>query len=259
MNTKKLLQLLMIASLLFTSFAFTERAQAISDCSATVVVQWGDTLSGIAAYCGTTMDAIRAVNPGLGWWLYAGQVLKLPTGSSPAQAPLSGGSYVVQAGDTLKVIATRAGVTIDGILAVNPEITNMNLIYVGQVIKLPTGNAPAPVPTAGAPTTIVTPPPATQPAFQPLALAFSPLRIKYKHGMYIRNTPNGTIIASAVDGDTLYYKPGSDISDAKGRIWIEVRLYPPTQGYTTGWLLVRDQYGTFFTKPRFRPLGELTQ
>jgi hypothetical protein len=81
--------------------------------------------------------------------------------------------------------------------------------------------------------------------------------VTYEHGLYIRNEPNGKIIASAPYQDTLYYRPGSDVSDAKGWIWLEVRLYPPTQGYVTGWILVRDQYGTFFTKPRFRPFPKM--
>ena len=249
MNTKKLFQLLIATAFLFTSFAVTGRAQAISQCSASVIVQWGDTLSGVAAYCGTTMEAIRAANPGLGWWLYAGQVLNIPSGYSTSQPPIAGSTYVVQPGDTLKIIAARAGITIEGILAANPQITNRNLIYIGQVLTLP-ANTPPPPPATG------TPPPA-RPPFQPLALAYVPLKVTYKYGLYIRSEPNGKIIASAPYQDTLYYRPGSDVSDAKGWIWLEVRLYPPTQGYVTGWILVRDQYGAFFTKPRFRPFPKM--
>ncbi len=253
MDMKKLLQLTMVAILLFASFAVTGHALAITQCSATVVVQWGDTLSGIAAYCGTTVEAIRAANPGLGWWLYAGQTLNIPVGTSATPpAPISGDTYVVQAGDTLKIIAARAGTTLEALLAVNPQITNINLIYVGQVIKLPARGSTTPTAT---PTAVVTP---TATARPPVVLAYVPLTIDYKYGMYIRNAPNGKIIASALDEGTLYYRPGSDISDAKGRIWVEVRLYPPTQGYVTGWLLVRDQYGTFFTRPHFRPLENLS-
>jgi spore coat assembly protein SafA len=45
--------------------------------------------------------------------------------------------YTVQAGDTLFFIARRFGVTVQQIRDVNPQITNPNLIYVGQVICIP--------------------------------------------------------------------------------------------------------------------------
>jgi len=45
-------------------------------------------------------------------------------------------SYIVQRGDTLRIIANRFGRTVDGLLAVNPKITNPNVIYVGQVIRI---------------------------------------------------------------------------------------------------------------------------
>jgi LysM repeat protein len=66
-------------------------------------------------------------------------VLYIPTGSAPAPAPAPyyGSTYVVQRGDTLGKIAARSGTTVSGILAVNPQITNPSLIYVGQVINLP--------------------------------------------------------------------------------------------------------------------------
>jgi len=48
-----------------------------------------------------------------------------------------GDAWVVAWCETLGLIAQRAGVTVDEILAVNPELCNPNLIYVGQVLKLP--------------------------------------------------------------------------------------------------------------------------
>lgn len=46
-------------------------------------------------------------------------------------------TYTVRPGDTLFIIATRFGVTVEEILRVNPMITNPNLIFVGQVINIP--------------------------------------------------------------------------------------------------------------------------
>lgn len=51
--------------------------------------------------------------------------------------------YTVQAFDTLFIISRRFGVTISQILDVNPQITNPNLIFIGQVICIPTA-APQP-------------------------------------------------------------------------------------------------------------------
>jgi len=130
-------QLVVIVAILLASFGSVGGASAWSGCASYVTVQWGDTLSGIAQQCGTTVHAIQGANPGLGWWVYAGQVLYIPTGqvSDPGYYPPSGGTYVVQWGDTLGKIAGRLGVGLRDILAANPQIQNPSLIYAGQVIR----------------------------------------------------------------------------------------------------------------------------
>jgi len=244
MHTKKSVQLIIVIALLVTSFASVGSTLAWSNCQAYITVQWGDTLSGIAQLCGTTVDAIRAANPGLGWWLYAGQVLYIPTGYTPPPPPVYN-TYVVQWGDTLGKIAARSGTTVSNILAVNPQIYNASLIYIGQVINLPSG--------------IVVPPPPNYPPHPrpdnppPPSGDYSTLTIDYKYGMYIRTEPNGKIISSALDGDIVKYKPGSVFIDSKWKVWVEVKLYPPVNGKYTGWLLVRDQFGTYFTSPQIDP------
>lgn len=50
--------------------------------------------------------------------------------------------YTVRAWDTLFFIARRFGVTVQQIREVNPQITNPNLIFIGQVICIPTGPQP---------------------------------------------------------------------------------------------------------------------
>ncbi|MEO5886161.1 MAG: LysM peptidoglycan-binding domain-containing protein, partial [Anaerolineales bacterium] len=53
-------------------------------------------------------------------------------------APAPGGqTYYVQRGDTLRKIAAKFSTTVEAILRVNPQITNPNVIYSGQAIKLP--------------------------------------------------------------------------------------------------------------------------
>ncbi|MGM0369354.1 MAG: LysM peptidoglycan-binding domain-containing protein [Bacillota bacterium] len=49
-----------------------------------------------------------------------------------------GKTYIVQAGDTLYEIAQRHSVTLEDLLAVNPQIENPNQISVGQEICIPT-------------------------------------------------------------------------------------------------------------------------
>ncbi|HBV86264.1 LysM domain-containing protein [Desulfosporosinus sp.] len=46
--------------------------------------------------------------------------------------------YTVRAWDTLFLIARRFGVTVQQIRDVNPQINNPNLIFIGQVICIPT-------------------------------------------------------------------------------------------------------------------------
>jgi len=250
---KRFLQLIVVAAILVTSFASVGGASAWSGCASYVTVQWGDTLSGIAATCGTTVAAIRGANPGLGWWVYAGQVLYIPTGYAnvPVSYPTYGSTYTVQRGDTLGKIAARTGVSWRDILAINPQIQNPSLIYTGQVINLPAGIPPYNPPSYNpGPYNPPHPHPCNCPA--PPVDGLSTLKIDYKHGLFVRSQPGGPIIASGLDKTAWFYRPNSVFVDSKWKVWVEVRLYPPVKGYTTGWMLVKDQFGTYFTDP---PLG----
>lgn len=55
----------------------------------------------------------------------------------PGAPPGTTTDYVIQKGDTLATIAMRFGTTVQAILAVNPQITNPNIIFVGRTIKIP--------------------------------------------------------------------------------------------------------------------------
>ncbi len=76
-------------------------------------------------------------------------------------------TYRVTWGDTLTNIANRFGTSISTILQANPQISNPNLIFVGQELEIPTGDTttstptPPPVntPTPVPPGTTPTPPP----------------------------------------------------------------------------------------------------
>jgi LysM repeat protein len=137
MSFKRYSQFLVVLAILAGSLGMTGSASAYT-CSAYITVQWGDTLGGIASLCGTSITAIQSANPGLGSSIYAGQVLYIPTGSTGTYyPPASSGSYVVQWGDTLAIIAGRYGVTVNELLAANPTIYNASYIYAGQYITIP--------------------------------------------------------------------------------------------------------------------------
>jgi LysM repeat protein len=57
----------------------------------------------------------------------------------------SGHFYTVKFNNTLFGIAQRFGVTLQSLLAANPQITDRNRIYVGQVICIPSVAPPEPV------------------------------------------------------------------------------------------------------------------
>jgi peptidoglycan L-alanyl-D-glutamate endopeptidase CwlK len=59
------------------------------------------------------------------------------SGFADASSELSAPTYEVQQGDTLTSIANRHGVDVDELMAVNPNITNPNVIYVGDTVVLP--------------------------------------------------------------------------------------------------------------------------
>jgi LysM repeat protein len=136
MSLKRSAQLVLVLAILFASLGFTGGAKAYT-CSTYITVQWGDTLSGIARLCGTTIAAIQSANPGLGSWVYAGQVLYIPTGGTTYYPPPAGGTYTVQWGDTLASIARYYGITVNDLLAANPTVWNASWIYAGQVLNIP--------------------------------------------------------------------------------------------------------------------------
>jgi peptidoglycan endopeptidase LytE len=138
MNTRKFFQLFVLVAILLASFASTSSAFA-AGCGTSVTVVSGDTLLKIANRCETTVSALRRANPeiGSGSLIFPGQVLQLPG----AILGTDGGYfiYIVARGDTLRSLASRFGTTVDALLGANPDITNANVIYEGQRLKVYSG------------------------------------------------------------------------------------------------------------------------
>lgn len=102
-------------------------------------IQAGDTFIGIARRFGYTVDALLAINPGVDPdRLQIGEQICLPPSPGGGPFPCFGGTiYRVQAGDTFYSIAQRYGLTLQQLLAANPEVTNANNIQIGQPICIP--------------------------------------------------------------------------------------------------------------------------
>ena len=129
------------------------------------VVQRGETLFRIATRYGLSVNALMAAN-GIGNpnTIYAGQVLTIPgsSGTTPPAAPdrpaaTTGGTYIVQPGDTLFRIATRHGVTVAAMAQAN-SIANPSTIHVGQTLTIPAGGSSAPADDGDSSPPVTTPP-----------------------------------------------------------------------------------------------------
>jgi len=136
-------------------------------------VKDGDTLAGIAAKFGVSLDDLRAANPNVDpSRLSVGTSLKLPAPPADAQTPAPtkpaatatsaaqateppatgppaatetaapitptslGQTYTVQAGDIPATIAQKFGITVEELMAANPGLDPTNL-QIGQVLIIP--------------------------------------------------------------------------------------------------------------------------
>ncbi|MEK1322674.1 MAG: Peptidoglycan hydrolase [Limosilactobacillus fermentum] len=138
-------QVLKLANTTTASTSSTSSAASTSSSAMTYTVKSGDTLSSIASSYNTTTSTLTSLNnlsnPNL---IYVGQVLKVAgsstsvstsTSSSSASQATTSGTYTVKAGDTLSSIAISYNTTTAALASAN-SISNTNLIYVGQVLKV---------------------------------------------------------------------------------------------------------------------------
>lgn len=122
----------------------------------TYTIQKGDTFKSIAESHSLSLTELLDANPKL---LQVGSTLKIPahigisappvgteTSTSTGSGSEMGGTagkaagakiHTVVVGDTLISIALKYGTTVDAIMAINSQITNRNIIFEGQEIKIP--------------------------------------------------------------------------------------------------------------------------
>lgn len=124
-------------------------------------VEPGDTLSRLARRFGTTVALLRSSNGLENDIIRVGQLLQVPSGTSPketlparrqpvATAPsievTASGNYRVQPGDTLSAIGKRFGVNYRDIMAAN-GITDARQLRAGAELRIPSTEATSPEPT----------------------------------------------------------------------------------------------------------------
>lgn len=173
---------LMIALVALAVLLTTPMLVAAQGGQTTHTVQAGENLTRIALKYGTTVQALvqanNITNPNL---VFVGQVLTIPgagitptlqpTGTiiapppQPTTAPAGETVHVVQPGENLFRVALKYGLS-TAFLASYNGITNPNLIYVGQRIRIPSGApaqpvTPVPVSATPLPTTVAATPAAT--------------------------------------------------------------------------------------------------
>jgi LysM repeat protein len=100
----------------------------------TYTVKDGDSMSAIAAAHGVSLSALEAANPQVTnpGVIHPGDVLHLPGG---AKAPAAK-TVTVGSGDSLSTIAAKHGLTLAEIERLNPSISNPNLIYPGETVRI---------------------------------------------------------------------------------------------------------------------------
>jgi LysM repeat protein len=263
MTAKRISRSIVVFAILAIAFASTGGALAWSGCPAYIIAQGGDTLDALASACSVALADLQAANPALSGSLVAGQVVHIPTGfisadiSSTPQGAF--GTYIVQQGDTLDNIAMRNNVSLGDLLAVNTQITNISMISTGQVINLPPSPSVQSSPIYTSPTDSSQSSVITLAYVTPSPVNFSQfgvLRVDVEHGLLVRSGPgtnNNEIkspFVSAINRSRWFYDKTSVTVDSTGMVWVKVNLSPLTDGYSTGWIMVKDALGDYFTQPK---------
>ena len=112
------------------------------------IIRAGDTFYTIAKSHNVSLDALLAANPGVNPDnLQIGQIICIPGAMPPPTTCPSGTTaYIVRAGDTFYTIARSHNVSLDALLAANPDVNPDNL-QIGQIICIPGAPPPSRCPS----------------------------------------------------------------------------------------------------------------
>ena len=84
---------------------------------------------------------------------------------------------------------------------------------------------------------------------------YSILKVTNQKGLYIRTGPGidyPTIespTASAVYRSSFIYTKSSITVDPLGYVWVQITFNQTVHGHSTGWIMVKDGLGNFYTDP----------
>ncbi len=161
-SKQRLFSILAVMVILLTMLLSATPAFAKSDGTAEYAVKKGETLTSIAKKFGLTVEKILLANADIKDpnKLHTGQVIILPAGRSEGtvvtpearifvwQRERNGGRveadehlYLVKSGNTLTSIARSYGLTLEKLLAANPQIDDPNKLFRGELIRIPNGRA----------------------------------------------------------------------------------------------------------------------
>jgi len=203
----------------------------------TYVIQWGDTLGDIAVRNGVSLTDILAVNPQI--WnaslIFPGQVINLPTLGSVPTSTYSPYNYYPSTNYPANCNPSHyypSACTSSNYYS--PDCNTSN--YYPSACNHSNNHLS----------------PFNSPLYSDLIITSGPgLLVKTGPGRYFSEIRSPFV--SAVNGTTWRYRKNSVTLDSTGLVWVEVALSQPVNGYSTGWIIVRDQLGTHFTDPNIDP------
>jgi LysM repeat protein len=102
-------------------------------------VKKGDTLSGIAAKHGVTLQDLLQHNPGIQNpdVIDVGMKIKIPASKSPAPSGDWMHQHKVVQGDTLWKLSKAWGVPLADLIKANPQLKNPNVLMTGEIVNIP--------------------------------------------------------------------------------------------------------------------------
>lgn len=101
------------------------------------IVKSGDSLSKIAKSLNVSLEELKSLNPMKDYnKIQIGQSLTIPTQQKKVSEEERFDSYEVKRGDTFSKIARANNLTVDELKSLNPDISNINFLQIGQSINL---------------------------------------------------------------------------------------------------------------------------